>query len=166
MPPYLGDGLDPRHSNDARVSGIKSCSTPDGGGYNELRFDDARGREQVFLHAQRDLDVRVANDSRQFVGHNRHLRIGGTSQETVGGKHALAAGDEIHLKAGRKLVIEADEEVSLIGPGGFIHIGTGGVTVDGTMVWINSGGPGPASGSGAGPDEADRSVNGYPSAPR
>src|SRR5262249_3515229 len=40
MPPYLGDGPDPHHKHDPKVSGVKSNSTPDGKGFNELRFDD------------------------------------------------------------------------------------------------------------------------------
>jgi type VI secretion system secreted protein VgrG len=164
MPPYLGDAPDRAHRNDPKVSGIKTCSTPGGDGFNELRFDDTKGNEQVFLHAERDMDVRVRNDSRQSVGGGRHVRIGGASQETVGGNYALDAGDEIHIKAGTKVVIEAGSELSLIGPGGFLHIGPGGVTVDGIMVWINSGGPGPACGCGAGPAAADQSVSGYASA--
>jgi len=39
MPPYLGDGPDPRHKKDNKVSGIKSNTTPGGQGYNEIRFD-------------------------------------------------------------------------------------------------------------------------------
>src|SRR5262249_45632384 len=40
-------------------SGIKTRSSPGGDGSNELRFDDAKGAEQVYLHAQKDLDVLV-----------------------------------------------------------------------------------------------------------
>jgi type VI secretion system secreted protein VgrG len=63
MPPYLGDGPDAKHNKDNKVSGVKSCSTPGGSGYNEMRFDDTKGKEQVFVHAQRNADTRVLNDS-------------------------------------------------------------------------------------------------------
>src|SRR5262249_52738901 len=68
MPPYLGGGPDPRHRNDNKVSGIKTNTTPGGQGYNELRFDDTKGKEQLFLHAQRNLDVHVGGSSMTTVG--------------------------------------------------------------------------------------------------
>ncbi|HEY1379098.1 MAG TPA: type VI secretion system tip protein TssI/VgrG, partial [Gemmataceae bacterium] len=77
MPPYLGDGPDGRHQNDPKVSGVKSNSTPDGKGYNELRFDDTKGKEQVFLHAQGSHDLRVNASSMTSVGGSAHLTVGG-----------------------------------------------------------------------------------------
>ncbi len=76
MPPYLGDGPDGRHRNDPKVSGVKSNSTPDCKGYNELRFDDTKGREQVFIHAQGNHDLRVNASSMTSVGGSAHLTVG------------------------------------------------------------------------------------------
>ncbi len=83
MPPYLGQGPDGRHRNDNRVSGIKTSTTTGGNGFNELRFDDAKGAEQLFVHAERDLDVRVKNDARESVLNDRHATVG---HESDGGK--------------------------------------------------------------------------------
>ncbi|MFP1454907.1 bacteriophage T4 gp5 trimerization domain-containing protein [Escherichia coli] len=33
-----------------------------GSGFNELKFDDATGREQVYIHAQKNMDTEVLND--------------------------------------------------------------------------------------------------------
>ena len=77
MPPYLGDGPDPKHKNDPNVSGVKSCSTLGGKGYNEWRFDDTKGKEEIFIHAQKNLDERVNADSMETIGNDRHLNIGG-----------------------------------------------------------------------------------------
>jgi len=52
------------------------------------------------------------------------------------------------------VVIEAGMELSLKGPGGFVDIGPAGVTIQGTMVMINSGGSA-GSGPGASPDSPD-----------
>ena len=76
MPPYLGEGLDGKHKHDPKVSGVKSCSTKGGQGYNELRFDDNKGKEQIFLHAEKDLDTRVRNDTRTDVGGSMNLSVG------------------------------------------------------------------------------------------
>ena len=34
----------------------KSNSSKGGGGYNEIRFEDSKDSEQIFIHAQKDLD--------------------------------------------------------------------------------------------------------------
>jgi type VI secretion system secreted protein VgrG len=165
MPPYLGNGLDSKHSHDPKVSGIKTNSTMGGSGYNELRFDDTAGKEQVFIHGEKDMDVRIKNDSREFIGEDRHLTIVGKRHEKVGTVDTTEVGQEIHLKAGMKIVIEAGVSISLVGPGGFIHIGPAGVTIDGLMVWVNSGGPPAEKGTPAQPDKADDSASGIKSAP-
>ena len=91
--------------------------------------------------------LKVGADRKEEVGGTMSLTIAGDQQEKVGKNHALEAGQEIHFKAGMKIIIEAGMQLSLIGPGGFIDIGPAGVTIQGTMVKINSGG---AAGSGSG----------------
>lgn len=178
-------------------STFKSNSSPDGGGFNEIRFEDKAGTEQVFIHAERNQDIRTKNDLLEWVGKDSHLMIaenqfeqtgknkhltvmgdhnekvdgtisieaGMDMQEKVGMSHALDAGNEIHLKAGMKIILEAGLQISLKAGGSFIDIGPGGVTIQGAMVKINSGG---AAGNGAGaspeapelPLEADTDVHG------
>jgi type VI secretion system secreted protein VgrG len=195
------------------VSTMKSRSSKGGGdgNYNEIRFEDKKGSEQIFINAEKDMDLRVENDSREFVGSNRHLIVtkdqleetDGDKYEHVKGKHVEAVdGDEslkvtgdqkiqiggnqslqvgqtlnekfgqswasetvqtVHIKSGMTLILEAGMQLSLKGPGGFVDIGPTGVSIQGTMVLINSGG---AAGSGPGaspqspespkaPDKAD-----------
>jgi type VI secretion system secreted protein VgrG len=76
MPPYLGEGPDGKHKNDNKVSGVKSNTTLGGVGYNEWRFDDTKGKEQVFIHAEKDHDLRVKNDRRELILHDTHLIVG------------------------------------------------------------------------------------------
>jgi type VI secretion system secreted protein VgrG len=78
------------------------------------------------------------------------LTTGQDYQAKVGMKYALEAGMEIHLKAGMKVVIEAGLQLTLKAAGGFVDIGPAGVTIQGTLVNINSGGAAGA-GSGASP---------------
>lgn len=56
-------------------SGIRTRSTPGGEGSNELRFDDAAGAEQIYVHAQRDLVEVVENDRARNVHGHEHVRI-------------------------------------------------------------------------------------------
>ena len=53
--------------------------------YNELRFEDLAGKEQVFLRAQFDQDNQVLHDSREAVGNNRSLTVANDQLESVGG---------------------------------------------------------------------------------
>jgi type VI secretion system secreted protein VgrG len=68
MPPYA------LPANKTR-SGIKTNSTLGGQGFNEIRFEDKKGSEQLFTHAEKDQDVRVKNDSKEWVGNDRHLVV-------------------------------------------------------------------------------------------
>ena len=59
-------------------STIKSDSSLGGGGFNEFRYEDRKGEEQVFLHAERNLDIWVKNDRMEAIRHDRHLIVGDT----------------------------------------------------------------------------------------
>lgn len=65
-------------------STIKSESTIGGGGFNEFRFEDKAGSEQVYLHAQKDLDEEVLNDHTTWVGANQTNAVGNDQTQTVG----------------------------------------------------------------------------------
>jgi len=53
--------------------------------YNELRFEDKTGAEQVFVRAQYDYDTQVLHDSREAIGNNRSLTVKVDQMESVGG---------------------------------------------------------------------------------
>ncbi|MBM4077541.1 MAG: hypothetical protein FJ267_18095 [Planctomycetes bacterium] len=76
MPPYLGEGPDSKHKHDPNVSGIKTNSTKGGDGFNELRFDDTKGKEQVFIHGEKDMDIRVKNAQREHTVGDRTIIVG------------------------------------------------------------------------------------------
>lgn len=80
MPPY---GL-PDHSTQ---SGIKSHSTPGGGldNYNELRFEDRKGNEQVYVQAERNMDTLVKNNQSLSVQANRTKTITGREDNKIDG---------------------------------------------------------------------------------
>lgn len=58
-------------------SGIRTQSTPGGGGYNEIAFEDRAGGEQVVIRAQRDLDASIENDATETVGRDKTLNVAG-----------------------------------------------------------------------------------------
>jgi type VI secretion system secreted protein VgrG len=84
MPPYkLAD-------NQTRTT-FMTRSTKGGGAsnYNELRFEDKKGDEQIFMNAEKDMDLRVENDSREFVGKDRSLIVQGDQKEKVQGEQDI-----------------------------------------------------------------------------
>ncbi|MBV8417528.1 MAG: type VI secretion system tip protein VgrG, partial [Verrucomicrobia bacterium] len=125
----------------------------------------------------KDDHLHVIGNRNEKIDGGQSLTVGGAQQEKIGTKHAVDAGQEIHLKAGMTAVIEAGVELTIKVGGNFISISPAGVSIQGTMVMINSGG---AAGSGSGsspepaqdpakanptkPDEADDSKSGQKSA--
>jgi type VI secretion system secreted protein VgrG len=65
------------------VSGLKSNSTPGGGGYNEMSMDDTKGKEKITVHAQYDMGTTVEHDDTQTVHNDRTITVDGTHTETI-----------------------------------------------------------------------------------
>lgn len=107
---YNGDNKPPYTLPDKKtISTLKSLSSKGGGGFNELRFDDDKGKEQIFLHAERDEDLRIKNDAREWIGSERHLIVKKKQFEQVEGeKHLIVksgdggSGDQFEKVAGEK----------------------------------------------------------------
>lgn len=71
MPPYALPA-------NKTASGIKSRSTKGGSDtdFNEIRMEDLKGKEQLYVHAQKNLDTVVEDSESRTVGQNRQTRIG------------------------------------------------------------------------------------------
>jgi type VI secretion system secreted protein VgrG len=86
MPPYMLD----KH---ATRSGIRTRSAKDGNpdNGNELRFEDGKGEEQLYLQAERDMDVLVKHDQSQRVKGNRTAKVEGDDEVFVVGKRTVTS---------------------------------------------------------------------------
>ena len=81
-------------------STLKSNSSKGGGGSNELRFEDAKGAEQLYIHAQKNQDnvvehdetTKVGQDRTESVGRNEKIHIGANRTEDVGANEAIKIG--------------------------------------------------------------------------
>lgn len=228
----------------------KTNSTQGGEGFNELMFEDKAGEERVFVHAQKDMDLRTLNDTKQITlanqhqvvgtkkgkdeagdfnqlmwrdnntiikrnsvthiegdqqlligkgdadGGNReivvekketksvgdeglHLTVGGDSNSDIGGSHSMQIGGDQHIKAGGSIaleagmmgqchvkagtvVIEAMQQLSLKVGGNFIDISMAGISIQGMMLNLNSGGA-PATGSPCQPAKPESPQDAAPS---
>jgi type VI secretion system secreted protein VgrG len=124
MPPYAL----PEHS--ARTT-LKSNSTKGGNGFNEMRFDDTKGTEQLFFHAERNLDTYVKHDALYWIGNQRHVIVkgddlaqcGGNRSDAltgnhngkIGGKLSLDVAQDTQHKSGMNLALSAGENVDIKG---------------------------------------------------
>jgi len=89
MPPYT-------LPDEKTKSTVKSNSSPGGQGFNEFRFEDKKGSEQIFVHGQKDQDIRIRNNRRELIGNDRHLIVKRDKREKVErDKHIIIERDQI-----------------------------------------------------------------------
>ncbi|MFK0035648.1 type VI secretion system Vgr family protein [Pseudomonas monteilii] len=81
---YCGDQLPPYDLPEHKTRMTIKSQTHKGDGYNELRFEDELGKEEVFIHAQRDQNNVVGNDETTRVGRNRVEQVGNDEQLSIG----------------------------------------------------------------------------------
>lgn len=93
LPPYEL----PKHKT--RMT-IKSRSHK-GRGFNELRFEDELGQEEVYVHAERDKNVHIKHDNTAFVGNDRKEEVINDEQVTVGHDQSHQIGRDRVLSIGR-----------------------------------------------------------------
>ncbi|SEF69559.1 Rhs element Vgr protein [Billgrantia desiderata] len=98
-----------------------------GEGFNELRFDDEAGQEQIWLHAQKDLELLTHNDRTEEIGYDSHLTVHrnriseihaddhltvrGQRHLKVDGDDHLIVGATRHEKTARAQLVEAGQEI-------------------------------------------------------
>jgi type VI secretion system secreted protein VgrG len=75
-------------------SGWRTESTPGGGGSNELRFEDAAGDEEIYLHGQKDWTIAIEHDKDQRVGHDESLDVGNDRSRKVGHDERFEIGND------------------------------------------------------------------------
>src|SRR5262249_25348341 len=94
---------------DKTKTGWKSASTPGADGFNELSFDDKKGKELVFLHAQKDLSAIIKDSESRVVGKNRATNVGHDDALTIGQNQRIDVG------ADRALTIGGSDGVEVLG---------------------------------------------------
>ncbi|MCU1749081.1 type VI secretion system tip protein VgrG [Pseudomonas sp. 6D_7.1_Bac1] len=127
-------------------SGIKTNSSKGGGGFNELRFEDKKDAEEVFLQAQKDFKINVLNDTTATVGHDETLTVKNARTRTVKegdetvtlekGKRSVTiqtGSDSLDVKDSRTVKVGANQTHST--GGNYEHKVTGdySLTVDGNL---------------------------------
>ncbi|MDP2573528.1 type VI secretion system tip protein TssI/VgrG [Vibrio penaeicida] len=84
-------------------SGIKTRSTPKGGSKqgNELRFEDKKDKEQVFLHAEKDWVLDINNDSQSTIKGMKTTKV----EKSV----SVSAKEDITIESEKKLTAKSKD---------------------------------------------------------
>lgn len=112
---------------------LKTLSSKGGGGSNELRFEDKKGSEEIYLNAEKDLQVNVKEKHVEAVGKDRVTTVDGDTLTKLKGEHHLTVEGNESAKFG------ADRNVAITGNrhdkiDGADHLGVAGdrlVKIDG-----------------------------------
>jgi len=114
-------------------TGVKTRSSMRGGtgNFNEIRFEDKKGSEQLFIHAEKNHDIEVENDETHSVGHdrkktidndettevknNRTESVGANEKITIGANRTESVGsnEDITIGANRRELVGANESVTI-----------------------------------------------------
>ncbi|WP_445009890.1 type VI secretion system tip protein TssI/VgrG [Vreelandella stevensii] len=98
-------------------------------GFNELRFEDEAGEEQIWLHAQKDLELLTLNDRTEEIRHDSHLTVHNDRiseihrddhltvqrhrfEHTRGSQHLSVEGT-FHMQAGEAWLCESGRELHI-----------------------------------------------------
>ncbi|MFJ4493751.1 type VI secretion system tip protein TssI/VgrG [Pseudomonas atacamensis] len=111
---------------------FKTLSSPGGGGYNELRIEDKKGAEQIYIHAQRDWDENVEHDQKIRVGNERHdTVVKNTYTELKAEEHRTTISD-------RKVEAKLDDHLT-VGQNQHVKLGTAQLTSVGKEIHLKAG---------------------------
>ena len=131
---YNADNMPPYTLPDNKTqSGIKSRSTKGGNpqNFNEIRFEDLKGHEELHIQAEKDMSTLVKHDQSTSVGGDRSISVTGNQSVTISGKgespvhstvsvtgkHTLDASDTIKIQAPTSITLECGGSTIVMEPG-------------------------------------------------
>jgi len=129
---------------------FKTLSSPGGGGYNELRIEDKKGEEQIYLHAERDWDENIEHDQKIRVGNQRHdtVEANSYSEFQVEEHRTTHADRKVEARSNDHLTVATTQHVK-IGVGQFVEAGNEIHYYAGSKVVIDAGMELTAAGGGS-----------------
>ncbi|WP_457312784.1 type VI secretion system Vgr family protein [Sphingomonas sp. UYAg733] len=115
-------------------------------GANEIRFEDKGGVEEMFVHAERDMNVRVRFDQTHHVGHNqgkivgydRTIDVGHDERGKIGNIRFIEVVVDDTLKVGKHLVIDAGESILLKVGQSHVFITQDAISISAGNVYVRS----------------------------
>jgi len=108
-------------------STYKTNSTLGGKGYNEIRIEDRKSKEQIYFYAEKDMDIRAKYDRRDIINHDRHLivdnerfehikqsshhTVDNNQNERTGQDHSIKIAQTQHSKAGQAVLTDVAQNI-------------------------------------------------------
>jgi type VI secretion system secreted protein VgrG len=161
----------------ATQSGMKSRSSKGGSpaNFNEIRMEDKKGAEQLYIHAERNQDIAVEHDEGHWVGHDRHstvdhnetvrigndrlravlgndtLHVGGARSDSINTQYLIEAGSQIRLVCGKSVLeFNASGEINISGTAFNLYASGNGNIDTGGRLDLNAGNAGKVDDKGKG----------------
>lgn len=108
MPPYALPAK-------ATQSGIKTRSSKGGSAdnFNEIRFEDKKGDEEIYLHGEKNWAIKIENDKNQTIDHDESLSVGNNRTVKVSKTQDESVGDDFSLTVGKQFTHKVGEDMSL-----------------------------------------------------
>jgi len=85
----------------------RGLSVPGNKGKNEISCEDKAGKEEIFVHAQKDLNEKVLHNHSATVGANQSYSVGANQSFSVGANQSISVG------ANRTVSVKGDENISI-----------------------------------------------------
>ncbi len=86
-------------------STVKTDSSIGGGGYNELRFEDLKGSEEIYLQGEKDWNILIKHDKSQKIGHDESLDVGHDQTIHIGhDRQKTVDNDQLEVVKGNKTI--------------------------------------------------------------
>ncbi|TBM32137.1 type VI secretion system Vgr family protein [Hafnia paralvei] len=82
-----------------------------GSGFNELRFEDATGKEQIYMHAQKDMQTEVLHDRTTMVDHDHTETVKNNQTVTVGVGQTVNVGSKNSGGHDQKVSVAHDQTI-------------------------------------------------------
>ena len=116
-------------------SGLRTRSTKSGdtSTFSELSFDDKKGSELVFLHAEKDMTVEVENDQSITVNHDQTQLVKNDRKHTVNQTETTEVGDSQTntIKNGRTTTVNASGDSLTVKAGDLtIKVSLGSISME------------------------------------
>ncbi len=113
-------------------SGLKSMTTPSRDDFNEIRFEDLAGHEQIYVHAAKDQNIRIANNRHEDIGdsestivkHDETIQVGGDADWSIGDRmNPIVQGNETWKVSGNRTKKVGKSDSNAIGGDQKLQIG-------------------------------------------
>ncbi len=118
---------------------LKSQSTKGGGGFNEIRFEDKKGEEELFIQAEKDANrvvkhndtlkvgfeskqpgsqsIEIRHDQKTDIGNDHLLHVVHDQGVVIDGKHNMRVGDTAVVEAKTSILFKVGNSTILMEPG-------------------------------------------------